>query len=782
VSATLQEETLVDLFFRGGCSLSARLEESLMTHRSEFHDSMRGAQVRNTLTRLAACAGLAVVTALPAWADVAVAQPALQLRVGNVQPQTKQNFLAGDAPLTDRVYILTLRSPLNDGITQRLAAMGISMLTPVPDHAALISLTAVKGDARVQLRAIPEVAQLLAFESTWKIDPALAAGTPKFAFETPARIAAQAAGDCIAHVHFVPGVLEREARAAITALQAKGAKISVLSSQSSPGFTTEEVSLVIRIPAAQVGLLASEPLVLFAEHAPEFSVRSNSLTRGVVQGGLETTTPFYTNGVTGLGQIIGVIDDPYNTSHCSVFDVQPIGPTHRKLVAYNGFAGSVTHGIHVSTTLAGDDPTNANLRGIAYQARMAYNNLPAFGEANVYSRFELHRTQGAFVHNNSWGNASTTDYDSTARAIDNFMWTNEDQLLVFSTANLTLIRNPENAKNVVAVSASRNYPQENEYCAGGRGPTLDGRRKPEVLAPGCSIISGGAAPCATATLSGTSMATPAVSGLATLFRQYFTDGYYPAGTPVAGNALVPTGALLRAMISNCAQDMTGITGYPSTQEGWGRVLGDATAYFAGDARKLIVKDVRRTDELSLGTNESFSMPVDVGPGQELRITLAYTDAPGAIFATAPVINNLDLVVTSPSNVTYLGNVFASRQSVPAGTADAINNLEQVLLHTPEAGRYVIEVRGTQVQVGPQGFAIVVTGDVQSGMTCDTIDFNNDGLFPSDDDIYDFLSVYAGGPCSAGNTCNDIDFNNDGLFPSDEDIIAFFGVLAGGACE
>jgi hypothetical protein len=212
------------------------------------------------------------------------------------------------------------------------------------------------------------------------------------------------------------------------------------------------------------------------------------------------------------------------------------------------------------------------------------------------------------------------------------------------------------------------------------------------------------------------------------------------------------------------------------------VLGDATAYFAGDARKLIVKDVRRTDESSLGTNESFSMPVDVGPGQELRITLAYTDAPGAIFATAPVINNLDLVVTSPSNVTYLGNVFASRQSVPAGTADAINNLEQVLLRTPEAGRYVIEVRGTQVQVGPQGFAIVVTGDVQSGMTCDTIDFNNDGLFPSDDDIYDFLSVYAGGPCSAGNTCNDIDFNNDGLFPSDEDIIAFFRVLAGGACE
>jgi hypothetical protein len=66
-------------------------------------------------------------------------------------------------------------------------------------------------------------------------------------------------------------------------------------------------------------------------------------------------------------------------------------------------------------------------------------------------------------------------------------------------------------------------------------------------------------------------------------------------------------------------------------------------------------------------------------------------------------------------------------------------------------------------------------------TCDPIDFNQNALFPEDEDLIDFLSVLAGGPCSPGNTCNDIDFNNDGLFPADDDLVAFLRVLAGGDC-
>jgi hypothetical protein len=35
--------------------------------------------------------------------------------------------------------------------------------------------------------------------------------------------------------------------------------------------------------------------------------------------------------------------------------------------------------------------------------------------------------------------------------------------------------------------------------------------------------------CATVTMAGTSMATPAAASSATIIRQYFTDGYYPTG-------------------------------------------------------------------------------------------------------------------------------------------------------------------------------------------------------------------------------------------------------------
>mgnify|MGYP000986074210 CR=1 FL=1 len=67
--------------------------------------------------------------------------------------------------------------------------------------------------------------------------------------------------------------------------------------------------------------------------------------------------------------------------------------------------------------------------------------------------------------------------------------------------------------------------------------------------------------------------------------------------------------------------------------------------------------------------------------------------------------------------------------------------------------------------------------------CDSIDFNNDGLFPDTTDIEDFLSVFSGGPCSTAPVpgCNDADFNNDGLLPDTLDIESLLSVFSGGPC-
>ncbi len=82
-------------------------------------------------------------------------------------------------------------------------------------------------------------------------------------------------------------------------------------------------------------------------------------------------------------------------------------------------------------------------------------------------------------------------------------------------------------------------------------------------------------------------------------------------------------------------------------------------------------------------------------------------------------------------------------------------------------------------------AALTVGGSACGPSCDSIDFNNDGLFPDTADIDDFLSVFSGGPCSndppTGSGCGDIDFNNDGLFPDTTDIDSLLSVFSGGDC-
>jgi hypothetical protein len=65
-------------------------------------------------------------------------------------------------------------------------------------------------------------------------------------------------------------------------------------------------------------------------------------------------------------------------------------------------------------------------------------------------------------------------------------------------------------------------------------------------------------------------------------------------------------------------------------------------------------------------------------------------------------------------------------------------------------------------------------------TCDSIDFNGDGVFPDNQDIIDFFFVFGGGDCPSG-TCNDLDFNNDGVFPDNGDLIRYLEVFGGSAC-
>jgi hypothetical protein len=87
-----------------------------------------------------------------------------------------------------------------------------------------------------------------------------------------------------------------------------------------------------------------------------------------------------------------------------------------------------------------------------------------------------------------------------------------------------------------------------------------------------------------------------------------------------------------------------------------------------------------------------------------------------------------------------------------------------------------------VSTNPPTFPTVSVALVASPpvLTCGDIDFNNDAVWPSDQDTINFFDVLAGAPCPTLR-CDTIDFNRNGVVPEDQDVIDFFNVLAGGTC-
>ena len=704
----------------------------------------RESKVRN-LGMLAAAALLnaasGTAAAIDARALITAREGTINLRTGDVALDTQPNLLHA-ANLPEAPVVLRLDGPLDQARAASLAAAGARLCGYLPTNCFIADVSATTP---ARLAAAGCLVGIYAYQDAWRIDPVIM----------------EAAGDLVVNLWLFEG----EAPDATLALLGARGGLRVLE--------TEMVGKGWRVAAsgaaADIRGLAAIAGIQYIEPIPEYTLRNNVTTRWTIQSGITNVTPLYARGLTGSGQIIGIIDGAISSLHCSFVDaVNPIGPLHRKLVAYNGTLGADQHGTHVGGTAAGDAGNdNANTRGIAYNARIAYSPYPSASESSVFSRHSTHYSQGAFIGTNSWGTDSTRAYDGGSRAIDVFLHDNDDALVTHAASNGSIVTNPENAKNSLCVSASVNGTGLDQMCAniGGSGPTLDGRRKPEVTAPGCSITSAGpASSCSTVTLTGTSMSTPAVGALAVLVRQYYVNGFYPTGAAISGDGFSPSGPLVKATIVNGAQDITTSPGYPSNREGWGRVLGDASLFFGGDTRTMIVRETRNTSPGALSTGEAYECPITVASNTlPLRITMCYHDAAAQVNAALTPVNNLDLVVIAPNGDVFRGNAFTDGFSIAGGAADTLNNTEQVHVQAPLAGTWTIRVEGTAVNAGPQGFAIVASGLVGETAPCPG-DFNQDGGVDGLD-VEAFFSVWTAGEAAA-------DLNQDGGVDGG-DIEAFF---------
>jgi hypothetical protein len=243
-----------------------------------------------------------------------------------------------------------------------------------------------------------------------------------------------------------------------------------------------------------------------------------------------------------------------------------------------------------------------------------------------------------------------------------------------------------------------------------------------------------------------------------LARQYFTEGFYPTGAATPANAFVPSGALLKAVLINSAVDMTSFPDYFTVYEGWGRIKMDDALFFVGDARRLIVADIRNASGLNTGEAHTYYITCR-NAGQPLKFTLVWTDVPATLGASYTPVNNLDLVVTDPFGTAYHGNVFSGTESAAGGTADAVNNAEGVLRNAPLTGTWRIDVLGTAVNQDVQGYALVITGDVQEGAAlCGDLDYDRD---VDGDDYAIFLAAF-GALSSDARYYSAADFDHDGV--------------------
>lgn len=466
-------------------------------------------------------------------------------------------------------------------------------------------------------------------------------------------------------------------------------------------------------------------------------------------------------GFNGKGQIVGMADTGLDSGDANQIHTDFAGAVSAGFY-YGAFATSwsdpMGHGTHVAGSIMGRGAASGGLlKGGAYEASMVAQGMwsPLLGGLSVPPKMakmldDAYKA-GARVHSNSWGGARNLGaYDAFAQQADDYMWNHQDFLLVFAAGNSGedankdgridpgSVSSPGTAKNVLTVGASENTvskggiqeqikalkssakawsvdPINSDYlsnnadgmaCFSSRGPTTDGRIKPEIAAPGTNVLSvhsqvegadalWGLYNNDYAFSGGTSMATPLTSGAIAVARQYINEKLHLAE---------PSAALVKAYMMHTAYDMYpgqfGEVGAskgqellvrrPNADEGFGRVDMDKATAITVNSTQLV------DEKTGVALNEVKSYDLNLTQDSKVIINLVYTDAPGSPNAAKVLVNNLDLEITQ------------NGQNIVTKSDDTNNFefVEQVL----SAGQYSVRVIGKNVPQGingKQAFGLVI---------------------------------------------------------------------------
>ncbi|MGE0481997.1 MAG: S8 family serine peptidase [Phycisphaerae bacterium] len=613
-----------------------------------------------------------------------------------------------------RHVVLQFAGPLADEQRDELAQTGVTLLAYLNDHAYFAALDPAALDAE-RLGAMAALVYAARPEPAWKTHPLLLnGGAPDHAL---VGFDAATGPQLAAYVQFYADVNLADGA---NLLAAHGATIRDAVSVVN--------ALVVELPLAAVPAVAGADGVQWIEPAlPRFDEwnDSNRTRSGAATAQL---APY---NLTGAGVTVLVYDGGYARA------------THQDFggrLTVRDASGLSGHSTHVAGTIGGSGAASSGVRkgmapGVTIQSYgFQYDGTGIFLYTNpgdLQSDYnQAINTYGADIANNSIGTNTETngfpcsiqgDYGVTDQLIDNIVrgslgspfrvvWANGNERQgsrcdvegfgdYYSTAP------PATAKNHIAVGAL-NSNNDSMTSFSSWGPTDDGRMKPDIAGPGCqsdgdfsvtSTYSG--SDTQYASLCGTSMAAPTVTGALALLLQDFR-AQYPAAPD-------PRNSTMKILLAHTAVDLGNV--------------GPDYVYGYGSVRIVPAIDFMRTgqfEENSVGQAGVVSYTLNVPAGTaQLKITLAWDDAAGTPNVVPSLINDLDLRVVSPS----AGQAFpwtlnpANPSAAAARTArNTRDNIEQVVVDNPAAGAWTMEVHGFNVPNGPQPYSVCASVPLSGG--------------------------------------------------------------------
>lgn len=357
------------------------------------------------------------------------------------------------------------------------------------------------------------------------------------------------------------------------------------------------------------------------------------------------------------------------------------------------------HGVHTSGTIAGAGLIDPQMAGKTPMATLVYayfydiiSNAPAY-----YSGNDVHTTNNSYGVIENVTCAEYGDYNTYSEEVDNQAADMPDLLHVFAAGNSggsgcspysngynTVFDGPQCAKNTIVVGA---LGRDMNFTLAGfssKGPTDDGRLKPEISTMGNCVSTTNNNTYGSS--SGTSMAAPSVTGAIGLIQEAYKaqQGSYPRQD------------LIKAVICNTADDI-GTEG-PDFGTGFGKLN-------TAKAAKQINNTNNILSSVSQGGQNDINISIPSG-ATKIAITICWIDPAADPSSSQQLVNDIDLQLVGSS--TYLPWVLdpsPSGCSNPATRgADHLNNIEKISVLNPVSGTYTIRVLGANI-MGTQNYAL-----------------------------------------------------------------------------